>query len=98
VSLHHAKDENDTDSNKILRKEVAIVPPTTKVTKVDELKRAEDDFDPKPTIQVLGRMDAKYAIRLGWENGIHTISPQRLTFLKNEMGMNVEDDPDNYVL
>jgi hypothetical protein len=63
------------------------------------LDREKDrQLGPIPWVQVLGYMDAQLAIRLSWSLGVKVISTSRLRFLRDELEIEVRDDPSTYVL
>lgn len=52
---------------------------------------------PVPTITVLGRMDGQIALRLGWRKGMVAISVSRFRFLRQDLGIDIQDDPSKYL-
>jgi hypothetical protein len=64
----------------------------------EEGAAAERELDQVPKVIVIGKMDGNYAIRLSWNRGVQIISLSRLRFLKEELHLDVDDDPANYVL
>ena len=70
---------------------------------IPELEQHEEQQEQQalataPAVEVLGKMDANYIIRTGWTQERHAVSPSRLKFLSEVLGMDVTNDPDNYVL
>lgn len=53
--------------------------------------------DPAPKITVLGFMDGQIAIRLGWRHGMSVVSQSRFRFLRDDLGMEVIDNQDDYL-
>jgi hypothetical protein len=53
--------------------------------------------DPLPRIKVLGRMEGQIAVQLGWRKGMVAISNSRFRFLRDDLGMNIRDNPDEYL-
>lgn len=66
------------------------------------MAKQEDDnrrgnLDPAPKAVVLGPMDGSIAVQLGWLHGIRVISSQRFRFMKDDLGFDVTDNPDDYL-
>ena len=74
--------------------EVAELPEVTELPKYGDLK---GKVDPTPRVTVLGRMDSQVALRLGWRQGMVAISVSRFKFLQNELGLDIRDDPEQYL-
>ncbi len=55
-------------------------------------------LDSRPWVEVLGVLDGHYVVRLGWKYGAHVIAGIRLRFLRDELNMEVRDNPDSYVM
>ena len=69
-------------------------PEMPEIRQYGDLKGATD---PLPRITVLGHMDHQVALRLGWRQGMVAISQSRFKFLANELGMDILDQPENYL-
>lgn len=54
-------------------------------------------LDPVPAVTVLGHMDGNIAVRLGWKHGMHVFSNSRFKFMREELEMNITDDPEEYL-
>lgn len=52
---------------------------------------------PVPTVTVLGYMDSQIAIRLSWKSGMVAISQSRFRFLRDDLGLEVLDNQENYL-
>lgn len=50
-----------------------------------------------PEVTILGKMNGSFAVRCHWTAGVHQVSPARIKFLR-ELGIVVNDNPDNYIL
>lgn len=59
--------------------------------------RALKELDDAPTVKVLGYMDGSIAVRLGWKHGMHVISNSRFKFMREDLDMNIIDEPDDYL-
>lgn len=59
--------------------------------------RQEQQFDHAPKLTVIGIMDTQIAIRLAWRTGMVAISQSRFRFLRDDLGMEVTDDPEHYL-
>lgn len=59
--------------------------------------RALKELDDAPTVKVLGYMDGSIAVRLGWKHGMHVISNSRFKFMREDLDMNIVDEPDDYL-
>lgn len=55
-------------------------------------------LDKAPTIMVIGFMDGQIAVRLGWRHGMSVVSRSRFRFMKEDLGMAVIDNPENYLV
>jgi hypothetical protein len=62
----------------------------------DETRRP-GQLDPVPSVHVLGTMDGNIAVRLGWKHGMHVISNSRFKFMREELEMEITDNPDDYL-
>jgi hypothetical protein len=60
-------------------------------------RRPGGKLDEAPVVTVLGIMDGNMAVRLGWKHGMHVISNQRFKFMKEDLELNVIDNPDEYL-
>src|SRR5882757_7976842 len=54
-------------------------------------------LEPAPRLLVIGYMDSQVALRVGWRAGMLAISQSRFKFLRDELGMEVHDNPDDYL-
>jgi len=63
----------------------------------EEKARALKELDDAPVVKVLGYMDGSIAVRLGWKHGMHVISNSRFKFMREDLDMNILDDPDDYL-
>ena len=54
-------------------------------------------LDEPPEITVLGIMDGNLAIRLHWKHGMHVISNSRFKFMRDDLEVKINDDPENYL-
>lgn len=59
--------------------------------------RGRGKLDPAPSVTVLGIMDGNIAVRLGWKHGMHIVSNSRFKFMREDLEMNVVDDPEEYL-
>lgn len=55
------------------------------------------DIDPAPKVTVLGYMDGNLALRLGWKHGMQIVSNSRFKFMRDDLGMDVTDNTDDYL-
>jgi hypothetical protein len=60
-------------------------------------QRRPRGLDPPPEITVLGIMDGNLAIRLHWKHGMHVISNSRFKFMREDLEVKINDDPENYL-
>lgn len=65
--------------------------------KDDDQPQRRGNLDPAPKATVLGPMDGSVAVQLGWLHGIRVISSQRFRFIKDDLGFEVRDDPEDYL-
>jgi len=63
----------------------------------EEKARALKELDDAPVVKVLGYMDGSIAVRLGWKHGMHVVSNSRFKFMREDLDMNILDDPDDYL-
>jgi hypothetical protein len=61
------------------------------------MPRKRNQLDPVPNVTVLGYMDGNIALRLGWRTGMRVVSNSRFKFMREELEMNIIDDPDEYL-
>lgn len=59
--------------------------------------RRRPQLDDAPTVIVLGLMDGNIAIKLGWRPGMRVVSNSRFKFMREELEMNIVDNPDEYL-
>jgi hypothetical protein len=66
---------------------------------VPEQRHAPEQEQEKaaPSITVIGYMEKQVAIHRDWKPGMVVISPSRLRFLRDDLGIDVSDDPQNYL-
>jgi hypothetical protein len=64
---------------------------------VPEQRAAGQPVDPAPRLTVIGRTENQIALRLGWRPGMVTVSQSRFRFMRDDLGMNVTDEPENYL-
>jgi hypothetical protein len=50
-----------------------------------------------PTVRVIGYMDSQVAVRLGWRQGMVAVSQSRFKFMRDELQMDVQDEPKDYL-
>jgi hypothetical protein len=60
-------------------------------------QRSGGKLDDVPVVTVLGIMDGNMALRFGWKHGMHVISNQRFKFMKEDLELNIIDNPDEYL-
>lgn len=63
----------------------------------DDQPRRRNKLDPVPQVTVLGHMDGNIAIRLGWQHGMRVVSNSRFKFMREELEMDITDDPEEYL-
>lgn len=73
---------------------VSIIPPQG----TGSLPPPDRDLAEVPWVEVLGRLDDSLAIRLGWAHGVRIVSGTRLRFLREELSVDVRDNPAGYIL
>jgi hypothetical protein len=56
-----------------------------------------EEQDPTPRVTVIGRMDGQIAVRLGWRKGMVAISLSRFRFLREDLGLDIYDSPEDYL-
>jgi hypothetical protein len=61
------------------------------------IRRGRNQLDDAPKVTVLGLMDGNIAIRIGWRRGMRVVSNQRFKFMREELEMDITDDPDEYL-
>ena len=59
--------------------------------------RRRTKLDETPVVTVLGIMDGNIALRLHWKHGMHVISNQRFKFMRDELELKINDDPEEYL-
>lgn len=69
----------------------------TEAPEIPQPRSAQPETAPAPKVTVLGYMDSQIAVRLGWKPGMLAISQSRFRFLRDDLGMDVTDDPAHYL-
>lgn len=60
-------------------------------------RRRPGKLDSVPKVTVLGHMNGNIALRLGWRHGMHVVSNSRFKFMREDLEMDITDDPEDYL-